>query len=189
MNGTIRFAPFQLEASFELELVADGIWEDHDEDIDIVLSNPRGEPNVTISDGLGTAYIRIEDPGDAGVLRFAEQKYDWGYGYEFLEGLPNGMPNVAQITVERVGGTSGRVSVDFEDVSRDSKQKNFATAGADYTPLVKRPNELSNTQAGLGCVAPICTPIDQPAPNTLIFEEGEATKTFSIQLKQDVIFE
>jgi hypothetical protein len=170
-SGTLSFAPNILEASFDLELVADGIWEEHDEDVDIVLSNARGEP-CDIADG--TAYVRIADPGDAGVLVFEENTYDWGRGYEFLEGLENGQQNIAEITVTRLGGTSGRITVDYEDVSRDSGKKNYATAGADYTPMKTRSTDLDLTV---------------PGPNTLVFEDGESRKTFTITLRQDTTFE
>jgi hypothetical protein len=70
---------------------------------------------ATIDATAGTAYVRIADPGDAGVLMFDEVLYDWGWGGEYLEGHADNTQSIATVTVKRVGGSDGKVSVQYKD--------------------------------------------------------------------------
>jgi hypothetical protein len=170
MVGTVTFAAEVYEGSLNLTLIADGIYEDVDEEVDIVLTNvtaacPSPSPSqtyygtqcVTIDPTADTAYVRIADPGDAGVLMFDEVKYDWGWGREVLEGNADGTPSIATVTVKRVGGSDGKISVEYKDSTFASTAPNSAISGADFTKITT---------------------------GTLVFEEHEVTKSFTVKIIQ-----
>ena len=115
--GTLTFADGSTSETFTIDVLEDVEFEG-DETVNLSLSNPRGGA------GLGapaSAELTIADAvpeGLAGSLQFSESTYRVA---EF--GV------VATITVTRVGGSFGTVTVDY--ASKDGT----ATAGADYVAV------------------------------------------------------
>jgi hypothetical protein len=121
-SGTLTFAGNltnggvgETQKTFTVPLTDDDSAED-DETFDVTLSSVA--PALSATAGApGTATITIADNDPPGELDFAAVRYD-----------VNETAGQASVTVRRLGGTNGTVTVDY------ATGDGSATAGYDYTP-------------------------------------------------------
>ena len=112
-NGVVTFAPG--ETSKQVTVLVNGDTQvEPNETFFVNLSNPA---NATISRAQGVGTIENDDAGPQGSLAFSAATYSAG---------ENG--GQATITVKRVGGSNGAISVQYATVAGGS-----AAAGSDYT--------------------------------------------------------
>lgn len=139
VSGTLDFADGEESKTFIVTLTDDSSTEGK-ETIRLTLTNPAG--GAELGD-LSTVDLFIIDDEvlsfGTGALRLTESEYD------VREGSP------AVLTIERVGGALGDISVEFDTTNGTAK------AGQDY----------------------------EAASGSLLFREGETTKTFSILTLDD----
>jgi hypothetical protein len=110
---TLNFGDTQTSATFDVAILDDGTWEG-DEDFSVALSNATGGATLgTPSSAVVT--ITEDDPGP-GAFQFSAATYSVA---------ENGL--TLTVTVNRVGGSAGAVSVDYATADGS------ATAGLDYT--------------------------------------------------------
>jgi hypothetical protein len=109
-SGTLTFTAGQTSQTFQVPITDDPAVED-DEDFNVTLSNPSnlvlGAPNP--------ATATIVDNDDFGLFQFSKQRYD-----------VNETGGHVTVTVQRVGGSGGAVSVDY------ATSDGSATSPADY---------------------------------------------------------
>ncbi|MEZ6120154.1 MAG: Calx-beta domain-containing protein [Pirellulaceae bacterium] len=116
-DGTLTFADGVTQQTIDVSLIEDLFFES-DETFRIELSNVTGGAT------LGTAATQItivdnDQPVDRGTIQLSQASY------QIAENAAN-----VSITIQRVGGSTGAVTVDFATIA-DS-----ATANQDYTPSV-----------------------------------------------------
>ena len=99
--------------TFDITILDDGTYEG-DEDFSIALSNATG--GAVIGSLASTVVTIVEDDAGPGMLQLSAATYSVGEGGGSL-----------LVTVDRVGGSVGAVSVDY------STSDGTATAGSDYT--------------------------------------------------------
>jgi hypothetical protein len=110
-NSSVQIPAGQISATFNLQIIGDFRLES-DETFNVTLFNPF---DGTIADSLGVGTILNDDA--AGTLQFSASSYNVNEN------------SAAAVSVERVGGRSGIVSVTF------STADGTATAGSDYTAV------------------------------------------------------
>lgn len=115
VRGTLTFEPGQVIKRVTVQVVGDTRFEPN-ERFFLRLASPTG--GATIADGEGVGIIRNDDERPNGVIRFAQGEYS------VLENAGS-----RTITVQRVGGTAGAVSVHYAVLP------GTATPGADYKPV------------------------------------------------------
>lgn len=115
LGSTLVFEAGSTEQVFTVSIIEDSLLEG-DETIRLSLSNPTGG---AVLGSLNTAELIIQDNDGSGfgVFQFRTRSY-----------TVNEDDGTATITVDRVGGTTGSVSVDYTTVD------DIATAGDDYLP-------------------------------------------------------
>jgi hypothetical protein len=166
VKSSVVFTNQLFEMAIDVRTIADGIYEYPYETFELWITgihcswSPTENPGECA--GLTTpqsdGYLLIEDAGDAGVFQFNESSYSF----------PEAESTVT-INVNRVGGTSGDVFVDYEVVI----PSRGAIEGPDYTNVAKR--------AGIEATI--------PASNSLVFLEGESEKSFTFKILGDNEFE
>jgi hypothetical protein len=109
-SGTLSFAPGETSKTFQVTTQQDTSVEG-DETLDLQLSSASN----AVQGAPATAVMTIADDDLAGSLEFTALRYD-----------VNETGNYATVTVRRVGGASGAVSVDY------ATSDGSATAPADY---------------------------------------------------------
>jgi ribosomal protein L35AE/L33A len=125
------------DRTFRINITDDDIVEGN-ETFNLILSNPDNAP---ISDpGVAVVTIDDDDDGDAepGTLQFSDAEYDVDEDDGSIE-----------ITVTRVGGSDGAVSV------RCASSNGSATAGNDYVQTTNTLNWGDGDSAGKSCTVPI----------------------------------
>lgn len=110
-SGTLEFKHGEISKSFTVSIINDGNPEQA-ETVNLILSNPNG--GVELGD-LSTAELTIHDP--PGTLQFATSAYS--VNEDDITGL-------ATITVRRLGGAEGAVTVRYATVNKT------AVAPSDY---------------------------------------------------------
>ena len=139
LNGfPVSILAGQTSGTFTVRIFGD-FQEEPDEQFTVQLQFPS---NATIANGQGTGTILNDD--SSGKLQFSSQTYSATEDAGSID-----------ITVSRVDGATGTVTVDYATSS------GTATAGSDYTA----------------------------ASGTLTFLQGETSKTFSIPITLDNVFE
>jgi ribosomal protein L35AE/L33A len=125
------------DRTFKIAIIDDGDIEGN-ETFNLILSNPDNAP---ISDP-GVAVVTIDDDDDGddepGTLQFSKAEYDVDEDDGSIE-----------ITVTRVGGSDGAVSV------RCASSNGSATAGNDYVQTTNTLNWGDGDSAGKSCTVPI----------------------------------
>jgi uncharacterized repeat protein (TIGR01451 family) len=114
-SGTLNFAPGDTSRTFIVTILNDNVVEGS-ETVPLSLS-ANGDAVVAIP-GAAVLTILDDELPPAGVLQFASASYTAAEG-----------GGVATITVSRVGGSAGAVSVNFATAA------GTATAGVDYSPV------------------------------------------------------
>jgi uncharacterized repeat protein (TIGR01451 family)/uncharacterized delta-60 repeat protein len=143
-NGSLSFGPGELTKTFAVRIYDDNIPEGN-ETIPLVLSNPTGGASIV---GTNTVPLVIDDNEIA--LSFSTPSY-----------VVNEGDGGATVTVRRLSGTNGSVSVFYETANLT------ATNGLDY---IGKTNSLIAT-------------------NTLVFAAGETVKTFTVPILEDTLVE
>ena len=139
LNGfPVSIPPGQTSGTFNVRIIGD-FQEEPDEQFLVQLQFPS---NATIENGQATGTIVNDD--SSGKLQFSSQTYSATEDAGSID-----------ITVSRVDGATGNVTVDY------ATSNGTATAGSDYTT----------------------------ASGTLTFLQGETSKTFSIPILNDNVFE
>ncbi len=115
ISGTLTFGPGEVRKTFTVTILQDTV-DEPDETFVLELSNPTGGATLDDPD-QATVTIRDDDVAPSGTLRFSHSTYT------VTEDV-----GVATITVERVNGNSGQVSVRYKTLSLGST----AEAGKDY---------------------------------------------------------
>ena len=114
-SGTLSFADGVLSQTFNVSIIDDTNYEGN-ETLSLNLSNPGGGATLS-SPSVAVLSITENDPvPPAGSLQFSSPTYS------VLENIP-----IASVTVNRVGGSFGSVTVNYNSVNES------ATAGSDYT--------------------------------------------------------
>lgn len=132
-NGTLTFAAGETSKTFTIA-IADDSAVDGAKSFTITLTNPTGSPSLGTTSALATIYDNDESNGTFGTgsLKLLKSSYD------VLEG-----DKKVVITIQRVTGTLGTVSVNYTTTN------GVALAGADYTftggTLTFAPGESSKT--------------------------------------------
>ena len=115
-TGTIAWNNGDMQPqSFEVFINADDL-EEEDETLTVILSNPTGGATVG-TNAQATVTITDTPLTGAGLLQFSATDY----------AVIEGENPIATLSVERLGGTTGQVSIDYQ--THDST----ADAGSDYT--------------------------------------------------------
>ncbi|HEX4733751.1 MAG TPA: Calx-beta domain-containing protein [Thermoleophilaceae bacterium] len=110
-SGTLSFAPGETSKTFQVSTQQDSSVEG-DETLDLQLSSPSN----AVQGAPATAVMTIADDDLAGSFEFTTLRYD-----------VNETGSYATVTVRRINGASGAVSVDY------ATSDGSATAPADYT--------------------------------------------------------
>jgi len=114
---TLNFADMQTSATFDVTILDDGTYEG-DETFNVSLSNATGGATLGTPESA-VVTITEDDPGP-GTLQLSAATYS------VAENVAGG---ILTITVDRVGGSAGAVSVDYATAD------GTATAGSDYTAI------------------------------------------------------
>ncbi|MEM6501577.1 MAG: Calx-beta domain-containing protein [Cyanobacteria bacterium P01_C01_bin.89] len=122
-NQTVNFAPGQVSASFDVNLVADDVVDTGDT-IRVLLSKPTGGAGLGVQDD---ATITILDQGAIGGGGTGTSTFGFG-GATFTATEGTATVNAA-ITITRTGNTTTPGSVSF------ATSNGTATAGSDYTAV------------------------------------------------------
>lgn len=113
-TGTLTFTGGDLSAqTITIDIVDDAVLEG-EESLSLVLTNPTGEASISAS--AGAATLTITDNESAGVIELASDS-----------AMVSEADGTVTLTVNRVGGVDGAVSVDFATAN------DTAVAGEDYT--------------------------------------------------------
>jgi hypothetical protein len=110
--GTVTFLPHETSKTIDVTLNPDTVVED-DETFTATLSN---SPTNAVTGSPGTATVTIADDDDFGLFEFSKQSYD-----------VNENGGHVTVTVNRVDGSAGAVSVDY------ATSDGSAAAPGDYT--------------------------------------------------------
>lgn len=113
-SGTLNFADGEISKTFAVALVDDGLYEGN-ETINVTLSNVQGGATLGTPVIATVTIIDNDPPPSAGSLQFSSMTY-----------TVNEAEATATITVTRIGGSFGTVTVDY--ASGDLT----AAAGSDY---------------------------------------------------------
>ena len=118
-SGSLTFGPGVTSQTFTVDIIDDGDYEG-DETINLTLSNPTPTAVGAALGDPATAVLTIveDEPPPPGSLQFSEPSYTV---------TENGV--TATITVDRVGGSFGTVSVNY------TSSDGTASAGSDYTAV------------------------------------------------------
>ncbi len=114
-SGTISFADGEVSQTLSITLVDDLVYEG-DEVFSLQLSNPTGGAQLGTPASATVTIVDDELPPNAGMLEFSSASYSVNEDGGFVT-----------ITVNRVGGSYGAVSVDYDT------SDGTATAGLDYS--------------------------------------------------------
>jgi hypothetical protein len=109
-TGTLTFDPGQTSKTIDVTLNPDTVVED-DEDFTVALTNPTN----AAAGAPSTTDVTIADDDDFGLFELSKQRYDVGE-----------TDGHVTVTVNRVGGSGGDVTVDY------ATSDGSATAPADY---------------------------------------------------------
>ncbi len=112
-SGTLTFGPGEATKSFTVHVTSDPAHEGS-EAFQVTLSNAGG--GASLGSPAGAAVTITDDDDPAGLIDFKSLRYD----------VDENEDGQATVTVQRLGGVGGAVSVDYR--TSDAS----ATAGADY---------------------------------------------------------
>ena len=142
-SGTLVFANGEISKLIDMALVDDAVYEG-DETFGIVLDNVQGGALLGADSSAQVTIGDDEPPPSAGVLQFGQLNYS---------ATENG--DTISLTVERIDGDVGEVSVDYQSID------GTAIAGDDY----------------------------ENVSGNLVFADGEISKTISMTILDNLIYE
>ena len=115
-SGTLTFGPGELEKAFTVTVLDDTI-DESDEALNVTLANPTGQATIGSPNSAVVTIIDNETPAaDPGTVRFSAATYSAGED-----------AGIATITVGRIGGTAGTITVSYATTD------GTANANTDYT--------------------------------------------------------
>jgi hypothetical protein len=153
-SGTITFADEQASSTLSIAIIDDGTHESPDEMFVVVLANATSGSAIG---AVSSAEVTIVDDGDAGTFEFSASDYNVGED-----------AGRVVVTVNRVGGSSGNVSVAFGTLSLSAHGRNASAvtdAQHDFAHLL------------------------QNDTNNLHFADGQTSLTFAVDILDDAHYE
>ena len=118
-QGSLSFQDGELSASFQVSLIDNAIYVDPYKYLLLTLSSPGGGASLGMP---STVNLTVLDNGDAGALRFTSTNFSISEG-----------KSAASLTVTRIGGLSGKVSVTYAVGKQiNDNSDDTATASDDF---------------------------------------------------------